>query len=93
MTPPPPILGFAFYLLGTGCIALGLAELGTFAGNVHAIALAPLPAWSSVIGQAMLLLGLAIAWRASFGHSAARLVYATPTMITAGAGSPAFASS
>jgi len=82
VTPPPPILGFAFYLLGTGCIALGLAELGTFAGNVHAIALAPLPAWSSVIGQAMLLLGLAIAWRATRGTSRRLLGVAATLWLT-----------
>ena len=62
---PAPILGFAFYLLGTGCLALGVAALSAFAGNVHAIALAPLPAWAFVIGEAMVALGLVVAWRAA----------------------------
>ena len=80
--PAPPILGFAFYVVGTGCLALGLAELGTFTGNVHAIALAPLPAWAFAIGQAMVLLGLAIAWRATHGASRRLLGVAATLWLT-----------
>ena len=66
-TRPAAILGFAFYVLGTGCVALGVAQLGIFAGNLHAIALAPLPSWALLLGQGMVLVGLAIAWRATNG--------------------------
>jgi hypothetical protein len=79
---PPPILGFAFYLLGTGCVALGLAALGIFAGNVHAIDAAPLPAWAFLIGQGMVLLGLAVAWRASRGASRRMLGVAATLWLT-----------
>ena len=67
---PPPILGFAFYLLGTGCVAMGIAELVVFAQNALAVRLAwlaSLPGSASVIGQAMVLVGLAIAWRSTRG--------------------------
>jgi len=64
---PAPILGFAFYVLGTGCVALGVAQLGIFAENIHAVTVAPLPSWAFVIGQAMVLVGLVIAWRATKG--------------------------
>jgi hypothetical protein len=60
---PPEILGFALYVLGTGCAALGLSQLGTFA-KIHGHAsLARLPWWASTVGQLMVLVGLAIAWR------------------------------
>ena len=79
---PAPILGFAFYLLGTGFVALSLAELGTFAGNLHAIEIAPLPAWAFVIGQGMVLLGLAVAWRATRGASRRLLGVAATLWLT-----------
>lgn len=68
---PPPILGFAFYLVGTGLVALGLSRLALFAETLHVKGLAPASWWGSVIGQAMVLLGLVVAWRATRGTSAA----------------------
>lgn len=76
---PPPILGFAFYLLGTGCMAMGIAELAVFAQNAFAARVASLPGSASVIGQAMVLVGLAIAWRTTKGAQR-RLLGASATL-------------
>jgi hypothetical protein len=79
---PPPILGFALYLIGTGCLALGVSQLARFAENLHAIPFSPLSIWSFVIGEAMVLLGLAIAWRATKGHQRRLLGVAATLWLT-----------
>lgn len=60
---PPPLLGFAFYLLGTGCALLGLSQVLRFS-MLHGV---PVPSllirWGLPIGELMGLLGLVIAWR------------------------------
>ena len=79
---PPQILGFALYLIGTGCLALGVSQLARFAENLHAIPFSPLSVWSFVIGEAMVLLGLAIAWRATKGHQRRLLGVAATLWLT-----------
>ncbi|MDB4935064.1 MAG: hypothetical protein JWP87_2036 [Labilithrix sp.] len=57
---PPQLLGFAMYVLGTGCVSMGIAQLGQFVA-AHS-AFPSLPA-AAVVGEMMALAGLAIAWR------------------------------
>ncbi|MDB5213219.1 MAG: hypothetical protein JWO86_1146 [Myxococcaceae bacterium] len=79
---PPQILGFAFYVLGTGCVALAVAQLATFAENLHAIPFSPVSIWSFVVGEAMVLLGLAIGWRATKGYQRRLLGVAATLWLT-----------
>jgi len=79
---PPPILGFAFYVLATGCVALGIAQLATFIEKARVAEVAPLPWWSLLVGEAMVLTGLVIAWRAAKGTSRRLLAVAAALWAT-----------
>ena len=58
-----PLLGFSFYLLATGCLAMGLGQVMYFALLRH-VDLPPfLIGWVLPLGQAMGMLGLVLGWR------------------------------
>lgn len=62
---PPKLFGFALYLIGTGCAAMGVAQLGVLLtvhglfGTVYGF----VTRWGMAIGEVMVFVGLAIAWR------------------------------
>ncbi|MDB4944583.1 MAG: hypothetical protein JWP97_4117 [Labilithrix sp.] len=68
--PPPtfeelrlPLLGFSFYMLATGTLAMGLGQLLYFARLQHADVPPMLLGWILPLGQIMGLLGLVLGWR------------------------------
>lgn len=75
---PPKILGFAFYVAGAGAATTGLAALATLLPDVtKARELPSIPYLLSMVGNVMLLVGLAVAWRAT--QSPLRRVFALAT--------------
>lgn len=67
---PPQIFGFALYLMGTGLLVMGVAQLLMFAmlhGTSQVPFLGLVVRWGMPVGQLMTALGLAIAWRTTKG--------------------------
>ena len=58
-----PLLGFSFYLLATGTLAMGLGQVMWFALMRHLPVPPFLIGWVLPLGQAMGMLGLVLAWR------------------------------
>jgi hypothetical protein len=77
---PPQLLGFAMYVLGTGCVVMGVAQLGVFA-LLHT-SLPSLPPATSMVGEVMVLAGLVIAWRSARGGRRRLLVSAVALWLT-----------
>ena len=62
---PPKLFGFALYLIGTGCAGMGVAQLGVLL-TIHGLlgsSYGFVTRWGMAIGELMVFVGLAIAWR------------------------------
>lgn len=80
---PPQIFGFALYVMGTGALLMGLAQIVAFARGHHVgwnlgVAVrAAIP-----VGELMVALGLAIAWRTTKGSGRRLLAVAGVLWVT-----------